>query len=686
MLNTAKKALGVYLAMLVSAGLLTVFELVLFFSPETVQSFGLQSVSLVGSLNDLAVFFGLITIFGLLSLLMLPVTQAVRGVLWIVLLVSSFFLVVVNLTVLWWIVGAFALAFLIYSISTPYLSKEGFDIKKISFGSLFVLLLAVTFIAVPSTKKDSTPSITGYVSSVVDIGEFDVRPSWQTTISIADQALSENSLVFGTGPDTFYHMWARYMPSNINVSQFWLTDFHFGIGLVPTSFMTTGLLGAIAWVAFFVVFLWKGSQSLMELRETAHGDIVNYIRFTSFVTALYLWANAVIQVPSPVLILFAAILTGIFITSLNFGATTTTHFRLMFRENKRVGFLATLVLTVVILSSVAGLYGFTSRYTAEASFQKAARTISDAGVNVEDADLEKAYTYISKAISANNADVYYRFISNIDALRIQKLVAQGKPPEEIREDFEKYLSRAIGNALEATKRDKYDYQNWANLGSVYQSVVPIGVEGVTESAIAAYDEAINLRPKSPSMHYVKAVLERSRGDNAKARENVEKAITERNQYTDAIFLLAQIQIEGGDVQNAIKSVEAITLFDPTNAVAYFQLGLLHYAAENFVNAVQSFQKAVKLSPDYANAHYFLGLSNWRMGDKTSALQEFKLVLSTNPENTEVASIVKNLEAGKEPFEETPGAMGADLQNRVGLPIPGIEDGAKLDGTIENLAE
>src|SRR3989339_57715 len=293
-LTTAKKALGVYLAMLGSATLLTLMELYIFFAPTSVESLGLQSVSLVGTLNDLGVFFGLITIFILLSLVLLPVTPLVRGGLWAVLVASVFFLTAVNLTALWWIVGAFSLAFFVFSMSSVSFSKKSHGLENVSVASLAVLLVAFLFIAVPPViDTDGNSNITASVAHMVDIGEFDVRPSWGTTVSIASQVFRDGGLVFGTGPDTFYHQWARYMPTSINVGAFWLTDFFYGIGLVPTSIITTGLLGAIAWLVFFIVFIWRGARNLIIAKDGDKNDIANYVRVTSFVAALYLWINTV---------------------------------------------------------------------------------------------------------------------------------------------------------------------------------------------------------------------------------------------------------------------------------------------------------------------------------------------------------------------------------------------------------
>jgi len=657
-LNTFKKALGLYMAMLLSASLLAIAEVYIFFvARHSLQDLGLQSISLVGTLNDLGIFFGLITIFVLLSLVLLPITKMVRSALWVVLAFSIFFLVVVNLAALWWILGGFSLSFFIFSFSNSYFSKSGVKFDQLSIASLVVFILTMFFIfGTPLTQK-----ITGWTN----VGEFDVRPSWGTTVSIADQSLSDSSVIFGTGPGTFSNVWSRYMPLGINVTAFWLTPFPYGIGLVPTSVVTTGLLGLLAWVLFFGVFIWKGSRSMLFPSDSSQDSIAEYIKVTSFISALYLWINTVIQVPSPVLVIYATILTGVFVASLSFGSDSKKHLTLAFRDNPRVGFAITFVLSLAVLGSVGGVYGFATRYIAEAYFQKAAHLATEEG------KIDESYDFVTKAIERSKVDVYYRLLSNLDMVQVKKLIAQNKPPEEIKEEYEKLLVRSISNAMEATKLDKNDYQNWENLGNIYHSNIPYGVDGVVDSALSSYDQALTMHPNSPSLYYVKAVLEHSRGDSEKAREYVQKAITLRNQYTDAIFLLAQIQIENNEIQSAIKSVEAITLFNPLDSVAFFQLGLLHYAAEEFQSSVRAFEKALGIYSEYANARYFLGLSYWRLGNNARALEEFKKVKETNPENAEVASVIANLEAGKEPFVETATTTVADIQERSELPF---EDG------------
>jgi len=671
-LNTQKRALGMYLAMLGSAVLLTLLQLILFFARDSVAATGaiFPSISLLGSLNDLAVFFGLIIVFTLLSLVLLPVSNVVRGVLWATLAASLFFLAVVNLTILWWIIGIFALGSFVYSAFASRTEGAKRFGKGFSFASLAIVLIAAFFIF-------GSDAATGSIAQKVNVGELDVRPSWQTTVGIGKQAL-EGQMFFGAGPGSFVYLWAEHMPAEIALTAFWQTDFAYGIGLVPTSIISAGLLGALAWIVFFGLFLWYGVKSfVVASRAGERGDITHYLRITSFIGAFYLWIIAVIQVPSPTLVLYAALLTGVFVASLSLGTEATKQLRLVFHENARVGFLVTLALTFVVLLSAGGIYGVASRYSAEIAYQRAVAELARSG------DLEKSWSFLEHAVDRRPTDTYYRLLSTIDIVRMRDLLSQNRPAEEIREQFQILLARSIANATQATVLDKRDYQNWVNLGAIYQAIVPLGIEGAVESSAAAYDQALILRPSSPNIYLWKAALERARGNNAVAREYVEKAVELRNQYTDAIFLLAQIQLEEDDTASALRSVEAITLFEPSNPVVFFQLGLLRYGSGDFVGAAQALERAVALNNVYANARYFLGLSYWRLGNNAAALQQFRAVRETNPDNQEVVSIIQNLEEGKAPFADLEATD--DITTLEDLPIE-VQDAESATDAQAALAE
>ena len=250
LLHSRERVLGVFVAMLLSALVLTVLELILFFWGSSMVQSGmyLTSVSLIGSLNDLAVFFGLIILFVLLTFILLPVAPAMRVALWLSLVASLFFLVTVNLTILWWVVGAAALIGFVYSVSVPYFSHKARISSHAAVATFTTLVLACAFLF-------GSDQFTSYMARTMNVGELDIRPSWSATVDIGRAVYHEHAL-FGSGPGTFSHLWAKYMPAEVNATPFWVTNFEYGIGIIPTSALTTGLFGLLMWAVFLGSFLW----------------------------------------------------------------------------------------------------------------------------------------------------------------------------------------------------------------------------------------------------------------------------------------------------------------------------------------------------------------------------------------------------------------------------------------------
>jgi hypothetical protein len=115
--------------------------------------------------------------------------------------------------------------------------------------------------------------------------------------------------IFGSGPGTFVQDWSLYRPRELNNTIFWNSDFDTGIGFIPTSFITTGAVGAIAWIVFLALFLMTGFRTLVI--RSKEDEIVSFLSLSSFLGALYLWTIAIFQTPTPVL-LSLAFLVGYF--------------------------------------------------------------------------------------------------------------------------------------------------------------------------------------------------------------------------------------------------------------------------------------------------------------------------------------------------------------------------------------
>src|SRR5690606_34435154 len=107
------------------------------------------------------------------------------------------------------------------------------------------------------------------------------------------------------------------------------------------------------------------------------------------------------------------------------------------------------------------------------------------------------------------------------------------------------------------------------LGNVYQTVVPLRIEGAYDNAKQAYARAAELNPSNPVLPLSVAQLEIAQGDGAAAEAELLKAIGLKRDFTQAIFLLSQLQVQLGKAREALEAAEAAAYFAPEDPVVLF---------------------------------------------------------------------------------------------------------------------
>lgn len=664
LIRSKQGILSMYTGLLVSFLLLALYQgLRLIFGVDFL-SFGIftnATANLVGKWNDVGIFFGFMAILALITLEGLRLRALSQSVLFGVLGVSLFFVAVVNFTPVWIAVGLFALSFFVYSffrsklVGQQHAAEEDQNSllknAKISVIAIVVLVIAAVFTIYGATLGNALPTALG-------ISHLEARPSWQSTAGILKATYAENAFL-GSGPNTFVNQWASFKPSEINTSLFWGVDFSSGIGLIPTAFVTTGLLGAAAWIAFLGLLVYLGIKALL-LRPAGEG-FSYYLTLSSFIASVYLWIFSIVYVPNVVLIVMAFLFSGLFLASLRHQGLLKEK-RFVFAENPRLGFVSVLGLTVVLILTLIGVFLLGERYVSASQFQRAVVSLNMEG------DLDKAEIHLLRAISVKEIDNYRQLAAEMQLLRLNTILndAEGNIDER-RQQFQEELAEGIQHAQRATEIRPENYQNWLTLGRVYQAVVPLQIQGAYDNAVQSFDRAKALAPHHPQIYLAYAELEAVAGNNAAAKEYLNQALAEKNNYTAAVFLLAQLQIAEGDLENALQSVQAATILAPQNPVVFFQHGLLLYNKQDFTGAISALERAVALNEVYANARYFLGLAYVKEDHTQEAIAQFTRIQELNPDNREVALILTNLREGKEPFA---GSEVTPPEDRDAPPIEG----------------
>jgi len=630
-------------------GVVLVLQIVLILiarlSPDTIAPLS----NLVGSFSDMGMLVGLGVIGGLLALRFLTLSKMSRTLTAIGTIVGFLILAIVNSALIWMLVAVIALGLVIETlmrrkspdadaeldgVSTLAIEDEEISNERHPLGLPLVALLIVLFFLIGGG------TIGNALSSAFGTSFIDVRPSWQATFDIGSHTLASAPL-FGSGPGTFGEQWLMHRDRALNDTIFWSVDFVSGIGYIPTSMVTTGVIGIIAWLVFLGAFLFAGARSLIV--RLPQNKFTRFVSVFSFLGAAYVLALAIFSSPGPVVLVAGFAFLGVFISSTRFGKDRV-ELGIIFSRNPRIGFVIVFALTILLLATVYGAYAVTVRYLAGVAY-------GDAGTALAAGNLPAADAAIARSLAFAPTDRTYRLAAAIGVAHMNEVAnSQTLAPSDAQQQFQNALSVSIESALAATKYGPKNYQNWLTLGGVYQSVMPLKIEGAAEQAEVAYQTAGTLAPSSPAIPFTLAQLDIAAAEYESAETRLLEAITLKRDYTQAILLYSQLQVQLGKATEALQAVEAAIYFAPNDPAALFQAGVLRLGTNDRPGAIQAFGRAVELNPRYANARFFLAVAHAVSGDTASAVTELEAVAALSEENaTAVAADLAALREGKNPY-------------------------------------
>ncbi len=620
-------------SMFLGATILLVFELLNIFAglgrvfPNLFQ--GVSSGNLVGNWNNFIAFFGLIVLLVVFTLEFLKSNKVFLWVQYVLFVVSLFFLIIVNVPLIWILVGLFSIIIFVYSISIQHsgvklVQKEG-NKKKFPFASLIVVFIALVFLV-------GSNSIGGLISKYVSIPNIDVRPSVVTTTKIAFKSLGHNPLL-GTGPNTFSADWALWQPQEIAQTVFWNTDFNHGFSFLQTTLVTTGLLGFFSLLLFIVVIFIRGIQSL---RIALQNPLSNYFIITTLLTAIYSWVLVIVYNPNVILMTLAFASSGMLIGVLVNKKVIPVK-ESSFLNNPRNSFFAILSLMVLMILSLSLTYIYSIKFASVSSFSKSL----NAEMTLE--SLGESEGALLNAVRLNKNDSYYRNLSQVYLNQIRVILQDEKISEEtLKSSLSQLVSLAEESASLAIRQNPKKYINYVNLGNVYSSFSSLDIKNSYESAILSFNKAQELSPNNPSIILAKAQLEFMNKNNKEAKAFIEEALNMKANYTDAFFLLAEIEAGEGNIAGAIKQAERAGQLNPNDSSIFYRLGMLRYSDSNYKGAIGAFEKAVILSPTDLNARYFLGQSYQKDNRKDDALIQYNILNEVLPDSQGIKDAINSI--------------------------------------------
>ncbi len=628
------KVFSPLLALLFASWVVILFQLmqVFFNAPLPIAFLNDPTANLVGSWNELGIFAGLSASLLLFVMGSLPLSRMHRILVSITLAGALFVVALVGFMPVWIAIATVSFAMLVYALVTRHFmaGAEG-KASGIVPGAALVIALFFLFLG---------GGVTTAVQGAFHISSLDVRPSFQGTLGVLEGVYA-HSPVTGSGPNTFSAAWLAYRPGAVLATPFWNTSFGAGAGAIPTAIATGGVVVAAGWIILLMALLYTVVRALVVI--PAAGDRRYLLTAVTALGAAYLAAMHIIYAPGAGTTLLFFIMIGLLIASLKETRLLSTM-TLSFKSSPRMGFASVLVLLLLVLGSIAALYGVGRTYLGTVFYDRAV-------VAGNNGDLAGADAALTHALLFAKEDQYYRAASVIDLAHVSAIVSGGSSDAAAQTAFQNALTKAVQDANAAVALDPNRYENIIARANVYGSVVPLKIDGAYDRAIADLAAAAKLSPQNPEVDFRVAEAKLGNGDSVGAEAAVNAALAKKPDYTDAILLLAQIELNNGDIAKAIESVKGAVYFQPTNPTLLYQLGVLLISNKEYQDAATALEAAVAADGTFANAKFFLAEAYAFLGKTADATTIMAELAKENPDNATVAQYQRALEAGTNPFDQ-----------------------------------
>ncbi len=626
--NSVRDALLAFFRALVAGSLvLMLVQLAhVFFPAFTLGVLGIPTANVLGSWHEVGIMAGL----GLFLAIALHGTSITTGwwrsVSYTLGVSSALMLVVVNMVDVWFAVGGLLIAYAAYC---KFLRNQP------GMGRVVVVSAVLGIAAVCAGFAAS--SIYEALPERMQVLQVEVRPSWQGTFAIGMESIEGTwSALLGSGPNTFTEQWSLYKPLGVNETEYWNLDFSSGIGFIPTTFVTVGILGIIAWGLVVLALAWTLWRSHVARTDPMPG------LEPALLSSVYLMIFHVIYVPTASLSALTFLLLGVVAASRGAYAWPVSLSYDTWRVAVRTFIFATAIL-LILLASLATLRAVTSDILVNRS----------AYVYSRDANTERALSLVKTALVVkSNNDRAHRAAVELGLIRLGELVASGATDAQAAAALQLSLETTIQHGLAAVSINSGAYQNWLALAGLYRNLAGAGVQGAYENARDAYRMVYEANPRNPVPLVQMAQLEVALGNDGEALQLLDQALVLKNDLAAAYLLRSQIFASQERDEDAIRDAATVTQIASQDALGWYNLGAILYGAELFTDAVPALESAVTLQNDYANALFLLGLSYREIGRSEDALRALERVAALNPSDASLAALIDEVRNERDSGSET----------------------------------
>ena len=473
----------------------------------------------IGSVQSLSVFLGgmFIVLIGLMnSDLMKKRIRILMGFLGVLLFFAIF---LINYWVAWLgiVFGTVVIVWnMIKNIENTFAQQ---DFKKFIL-PLFIFVFALIFLRFP-------------FKGIVDLPS-EISLTHLATWDIAEKTLKQSTknLILGSGPATFLYQHTLLRGIELNLSDFWQIQFEQGSSAFLTFLTCFGVLGSLVLLKIAIVFLWQGIQKLRR------NELKNE-QLAVFVAGVYALICGISYAVNLSLMFSLFLMLGLWVS------LTENRKEFLFTQSPQKAFLIMLLSVIFMVGSVIAIYNVSQKYIATLNYAQGVETINVLGQEPEDVrsiKLNEAIIKINKACQLDPKDIYFRNLSQAFLIQINEILNNEElEQEQTQALFQQAVSNAELSATAGFQVNPQNSQNLMQLGSVYENMGLLKVEGAKDLAILNYQKAGELNPQSPLIPFNIARVYFFDEQMDKAKQELQKSLVLKSDFQLALDLLGEIE-------------------------------------------------------------------------------------------------------------------------------------------------
>ncbi|HEY1805081.1 MAG TPA: tetratricopeptide repeat protein [Terracidiphilus sp.] len=173
---------------------------------------------------------------------------------------------------------------------------------------------------------------------------------------------------------------------------------------------------------------------------------------------------------------------------------------------------------------------------------------------------------------------------------------------------------------------------------------------VLDQAIAEFERIVALQPNSVEDRMVLGQLYTVKHQPEKAESEFKTAQAIEPESEDVVLNLARLYAESGDVQHAVKAIEAVPV-DGRTPKMEFTLGALYDQLKQPKDAIAAYQRADDLEPGDLQTMDALAAALLSSDQLDQSLKEYQALAEADPENTEALVHIGEIQRRQHKYED-----------------------------------